>query len=128
MPSWAPSLLTPEGEEVSWSPPSDPHPDGRAPHQFHMDLRDLGDAQLWQLMEDLWQEVVHRELNVSPRGPPLGSWRTPTGGRDPNVEDEEVTFPGGGMGPSASHYCIACRPPMYRGECWPSPQYPCHPD
>ena len=33
---------TPEGEEVSWSPPSDPHPDGRALCQFHMDL---GDAQ-----------------------------------------------------------------------------------
>ena len=66
-----------------------------------MALRDLGDAQLWQLMEDLWQEVAHRELSVSPRSPPLGCWRTPMGNRDPNVEDEEVTFLGGrGWGPS----------------------------
>ena len=59
----------PRREEVSWSPPSDPHPDGRVPCQFHMDLRDLGDAQLWQLMEGLWQEVAHRELNTFPQGP-----------------------------------------------------------
>ena len=45
-------------------------------------------------MEDLWQEVAHGELNASPMGPPLGHWRTPAGGRDPNVEDEEVTFQG----------------------------------
>ena len=25
-------FLTPEGEEISQPPPSDPHPDGRAPH------------------------------------------------------------------------------------------------
>ena len=50
---------TPEGEEVSWSPPSNLHPEGRAPHQFHMALGDLGDAHLWQLMEDLQQQVAH---------------------------------------------------------------------
>ena len=46
--------------------PSNPHPDGRAPHQFHMDLGDHGDAQLRKLMENLQQEVAHRELNVPP--------------------------------------------------------------
>ena len=45
--------LTPGRDEVSQLSPSDPHPEGRAPHQFHMDLEDLGDAQLRQLMEDL---------------------------------------------------------------------------
>ena len=74
-----------------------------------MDLGDLGDAQLWQLMEDLQQEVVHRELNMSPRGPPLGHWRIPAGGKDPDVEDEEVTFPGG-MGTQQAT-TTACRPP-----------------
>ena len=54
-------------------PPSDPHPDGRASCPFHIDLRDLGDAQLWQLMEDLWQEVAHGELNASPGANP---WST----------------------------------------------------
>ena len=63
--------LTLEGEEVSQSPPSDTHPDGRTPHQFHMDVGDLGDAQLWQLMEDIWQEVAHRELSAFP-GATLG--------------------------------------------------------
>ena len=60
-----------------------------------MDLGDLGDAQLWQLMEDLQQEVAHRGLNASPMGQPLGHWRTPAGCGNPDVEDEEVTFQGG---------------------------------
>ena len=70
-----------------------------------MDLRDLGDAHLWQLMENLWQEVAHRELNASLRGPPLGCWRTLAGVGDPNVDDEEVMFPGGRRwDPEDSHY------------------------
>ena len=56
---------------------------------------DLGDAQLRQLMEDLHQEMAHRELNVLPRDPPLGHWETPTGDWDPNVADKEDTFPRG---------------------------------
>ena len=53
----------PEREEEPQPSPSDPHPDGRTPHQFQMDL---GDAQLRQLMEDLWQEEALRELNAPP--------------------------------------------------------------
>ena len=45
---------TQEGEGVPKSHPSSPHSVGRAPHQFHMNLQDLGDALLGQLMEDLW--------------------------------------------------------------------------
>ena len=56
---------------------------------------DLGDAQLSQLMEDLCQEVALRELNVPPRDPVSGHWGTPAGNRDPNVDDQEVTFPRG---------------------------------
>ena len=66
--------LTPDRQEVPQPPPSNPHPDGRTPHQFQVDLGDLGDAQLRQLMEDLCQEVALRELNVPPRDPPLGRW------------------------------------------------------
>ena len=33
--------LTPDREEVPQPSPSDPYPDGRTPHQFHMDLGDL---------------------------------------------------------------------------------------
>ena len=60
-----------------------PHSEGRALHQFHMDLGDLGDAQLRQLMEDLQQEVAQRELNASPgthpwaAGGPLQETGTP---------------------------------------------------
>ena len=40
-------------------------------------------------------------VEFTPRGPPLGCWRTPAGGKDPDVDDEEVTFQGGrGWGPS----------------------------
>ena len=77
------------------SSPRNPQPYGRAPHQFHMAHGDLGDAQLWELMEDLQQEVGNREFSTSLRDPPLGHWRTPAGCGDPNVEDEEVTFLGG---------------------------------
>ena len=53
---------------------------------------DLGDAQLRQLMEDLQQEVAHRELHAPPRGPLPGHWRTPAGNGDTNMDGEEVTF------------------------------------
>ena len=56
---------------------------------------DLGDAQLRQLMEDLQQEVAHRELNMPSRGPTMGGWRIPAREGDPNVDDEEVIFLGG---------------------------------
>ena len=50
-----------------------------APPQFHMALRDLGDAQLWQLMEDLWQEAAQRIDCIPHRatlGPLEGSCRS----------------------------------------------------
>ena len=50
--------LTPDREEIPLPSPSNPQPDGRTACQFQMDL---GDAQLRQLMEDLCQEVAHRE-------------------------------------------------------------------
>ena len=56
---------------------------------------DLGDAQLRQLMEYLQWEVAQRELNVPPKGPSLGCWRTLAGDRDLDEDDKEVTFPGG---------------------------------
>ena len=79
---------TSDRKEVPQLSPSDPHLDERTPHQFQMDLGDLWDAQLRQLMEDLY----HRELNVPPRDPPSGHWGTPAGHGNPNVDDQEVTF------------------------------------
>ena len=65
--------VTPDREEVPQPSPSNPQLDGRTPHQYQMDLRDLGDAQLRQVMENLCQEVSLRELNESPQGPTIGS-------------------------------------------------------
>ena len=61
--------MTPDREEVPQPFPSNPHPDRRTPHQFQMDLGDLGGAQLRQLLDDLCQEVALRELNVPPQEP-----------------------------------------------------------
>ena len=58
---------TPNMKEEPQPSISDPHQGGRTPHQFQADL---GDAELWQLMEDLCWEVVLRELNAPPRDPP----------------------------------------------------------
>ena len=42
-----------------------------------MTLRDLGDAQLRQLMEDLWQEAAQGELTASPSRATLGLLEDP---------------------------------------------------
>ena len=59
-----------------------------------MALKDLGDVQLRQLMEDLQKEAAQRELTASPIGPPIGCWRAPAGGVDADLEDKEVTLQG----------------------------------
>ena len=82
----------PNREEGPQPSPSDPHLGGRTLCQFQANLGDLGKAELRQLMEDLCQEVALRELNVPPRNPPLTPWGNPVGNRDPNVDDQEVTF------------------------------------
>ena len=69
----APSLQPQIGRRCPYHPLVIPHPDGRTPHQCQMDL---GDTQLWQLMEDLCQEVAQRELNVFPMDPLSGHWGT----------------------------------------------------
>ena len=79
---------TPDREEVPQPSASNPHPDGRTPHQFQMDLGDLGDAQLRQLTEDLHQEVAL----APPRTHCWATGQTPAGHGDPNMDDQEVTF------------------------------------
>ena len=85
-----------------------------------MALRELGDAQLRQLMEDLWQEAAQRELTTSPIGPPSSHWRTPASGMDADLEAEEVTLQGEGMRIQQTAN-KAHRPPSYRGGCWLPP-------
>ena len=47
-------------------------------------------------MEDLCQEVALRDLNVTPRDPLPTPWGNLVGNRDPDVDDQEVTFLRGG--------------------------------
>ena len=100
----------PGRDVVSWLSPSNPHPEERPLPPFQMALRDLGDAQLRQLMEDLQQKAGHRELIASLIGPPLDCWRTPASDVDANLEDEEGTFPGGGDGDLVSCHCSLWAP------------------
>ena len=87
---------TPDRGEEPPPSPSDPHLGGRTPHQFQEDLGDLGDAELRQLMDDLYWEVTLRELNAPHRDPLPNPWENQVGNGDPKVDDQEVTFLRGG--------------------------------
>ena len=108
-----PSSTLPQilGEEVmSQSPPVESIPAG-GPPQFHMDLRDLDDAQLRQVMEDIQQEATRREGEAPPMGSPLGQWWIPVGGVNADLEDREVILQGGGDGDLVS-CCIGPQAPL----------------
>ena len=77
-------------------PAGNPHPGGETPHHLQMDLGNLADQELHQLMKDLHQAVTFCELNAPPRRPPPMPWGNPAGSRDPNANDQEVTFLRGG--------------------------------
>ena len=57
---------TPDREGNLQHSPHDCHPGGSTPCQLQANLGDLGDDELWQLMEDLHQEVTLRELEAPP--------------------------------------------------------------
>ena len=86
-------LPTTNRKEEPQLSPSDPHLGGRTLHQLQVNL---GNAELWKLMEDLCQEVELRELNTPPRDPPPAPWGNLVGNRNPSEDDQEVTFLRGG--------------------------------
>ena len=59
-----------------------------------MALRDLDDAQLRQVMEDLWQEAARREGAAPPMGSCLGWWQVPVRGVNAGLEDGDMTLQG----------------------------------
>ena len=69
-----------------------PTPVGETPWHHQVELGDPSDHELCQLMEDLCQEIAHCELNVTPRSPPPMPLGHPSGSRNPNEDDQEVTF------------------------------------
>ena len=93
-PSGAPHP-NPDREGNPQHSPHDCHLGGSTPCQLQANLGDLAGDELWQLMEDLCQEVTLRELNIPPRDPPPIPWGNPVGNGDPDVDDWEVTFPRG---------------------------------
>ena len=90
-----------------------------------MDLRDLGDAQLWQLKEDLQQEVAHRELNAPPEAHPWATGGLWQGVGTPMWMTRRSPFQEGGDGdPENSHHSLPA--PLNRGGHWTFYQYPSH--
>ena len=47
-------------------------------------------------MEELHQEIMQCRMNASPSSPPPSKWAHPSGSREPEEDDQEVTFSGGG--------------------------------
>ena len=47
-------------------------------------------------MEELCREIALCELNAPLRNPPQTPWGNPMGNGNPDVDDQEVTFPRGG--------------------------------
>ena len=93
-----------EGEGESYSPTGNPHPGGRTLHHLQAELGDLADKELHQLVEDLCQEITLHELHASSSNPQPTPWGEPSESRNPNGDDQEVTFPrGGGWVPQDNH-------------------------
>ena len=83
---------SPGGTGSSSVSPSEPHPkDGPHP-QLHLPIRDLDDAHLRRILEELQMETARREGIAPLIGSPLGQWQDPMGGVDADMDDGEVTL------------------------------------
>ena len=60
------------------------------------ELGDLTDQELWQLMEDLHQEIALLWAACTPSNPQPTPWGEPSGSGNFDGDDQEVTFPRGG--------------------------------
>ena len=77
------------GEVVSQSSPSEPW----GPQQyFALALRDLDDAQVRQVMEELQQETAKRDGITLRLGSPFSLWHGPAAGVDADLDDRKMTF------------------------------------
>ena len=91
---WHSNPTTGDGEPHT-SPQQSP-PWEETLHCLHAQLGDLNDSELQQLIKDLSQEITQCGLTVPPSNPPPNDWVHPLGSREPEEDDQEVTFPGGG--------------------------------
>ena len=84
------------GEGELHTPPQQTPPSRGMPCHLQAEIGDLADHELHQLVEDLRQEIALHKVNVPPCSPPPNTWVCPSGSRNPEEDDQEVTFPGGG--------------------------------
>ena len=89
-------LKPPKGDGEPHTPPQQTPPSRGTVHHLQADLGDLTDHELWQLMEELHQEITQPGMNMPLSSPPPSKWVHPLGSREPEEDDQEVTFPGGG--------------------------------
>ena len=90
---WHSNPTSEDGE--SHTPPHQSPPSEETPCCLHAQLGDLNDSELCQLIKDLSQEITQSRLTVPPSNPPPHDWVCPLGSREPEEDDQEVTFPGG---------------------------------
>ena len=57
------------GDGEPHTPPQQTSPSGGTPHCLQADVGDLNDHELWQLMEDLHQEITQCGMNAPPAVP-----------------------------------------------------------
>ena len=84
------------GDRGPCTPPHQSPLHKETPHHLHAQLGDLDDSELQQLIQDLSQEILQHGLTAPPSNPPPHDWTHPLGSQEPEEDDQEVTFPGGG--------------------------------
>ena len=93
-----------EGEGESHSPTHNPHLGERTLHCLQVEIGNLTHQELHQLMEDLCQEITLHNLHTPTSNPQPTPWGEPSGSRNPNGDDQKVTFPRrGGWVPQDNH-------------------------
>ena len=121
---WHSKPSTGDGEPHTppqWTPPS-----GWTLCHLQADLGDLTEHKLWHLMEELHQEIMQLGMSAPPSSPPPSKWACLSGSREPEEDDQEVTFPGGGRwGPLRQPTPAAEQPAAGRVPSGPPQWAPC---
>ena len=121
---WHSNQTTGDGEPHT--PPYQTPPSEETPCCLHAQLGDLNDSELYQLIKDLAQEIAQCKLIMPPSNPPPHDWAHSLGSREPEEDDREVTFPGGGRwGPERQTTSVPHSPAGGRVPSGPPQQSPC---
>ena len=114
------------GDGELHTPPQQSPPCEETLCRLHAQLGDLNDSELQQLVKDLSQEIMQHGLTVPPSNPPPHDWVCPLGSREPEEDDQEVTFPGEGRwGPERQTTPVPHSPAGGRVPSGPPQQSPC---